>query len=226
MRTLLVLLLAASAALAQSRDFDAASSHQLTGTLGNQVTAPLTLAGWVRPDATSTNHGAFAIDSGGTELYGVRLDTSSNDLVCQIINVPESNQISAGLSVVNGAWQHVACTFDGTNVTGFLDGTKGTPDTDGITDPSPNTISVGGGAGNHMDGQIAHWAVWTVELSDAQILELAQGVMPTSVAPNDLVAYWPIYGDASPESERGTGETNLTVSGAVASSLGPPVAGK
>ncbi len=39
-------------------------------------------------------------------------------------------------------------------------------------------------------GNIAHAAIWNVALTDAEVLELANGIIPTRIRPQSLISYW------------------------------------
>jgi hypothetical protein len=50
-----------------------------------------------------------------------------------------------------------------------------------------------------MNGRIAEAGIWNVALSDREVAALASGVHPARMRPDALVAYWPLWGDDSPE---------------------------
>lgn len=63
-------------------------------------------------------------------------------------------------------------------------------------------------------GRIADVAVWTgVNLSGADATSLNGGASPTSISPGNLLYYWKLCGDASPEPPT-TGSIDMTVTGA------------
>ena len=50
-----------------------------------------------------------------------------------------------------------------------------------------------------LDGDLAEAAMWDVALTDAQVTMLGLGFCPLLVAPEGLVAYWPLLGRFDPE---------------------------
>jgi hypothetical protein len=83
-------------------------------------------------------------------------------------------------------------------------GSKGTNTTGTGTDPSAFDATYIGtrrntSLGNYADGTIAEAGIWNVALSDDEIASLAKGISPLLIRPANLVAYWPLYGNNSPE---------------------------
>lgn len=53
--------------------------------------------------------------------------------------------------------------------------------------------------GNNLDGMLAHAAIWSAALSDAEVLGLSRRASPLLVRPGSLASYWPIWGRHDPE---------------------------
>jgi hypothetical protein len=70
-----------------------------------------------------------------------------------------------------------------------------------------------------MKGLIAHVAIWNIALADADVLLLASGP-PNNVQPANLIDYWTLNTNASPEVPL-VGANNLTVTGTLYSSSDP-----
>ena len=51
-----------------------------------------------------------------------------------------------------------------------------------------NSWNAGANAG--IAGNIAHVGIWNVALTDAEVLSLANGLLPTRVRPQSLISYW------------------------------------
>lgn len=75
-----------------------------------------------------------------------------------------------------------------------------------------------------LDGGVADWATWNVDLTDAEISALAAGVNPTLIRPLSLVCYIPLWGAHSPEIDYLSGVTG-TLSGAFSAISHPGKAG-
>jgi hypothetical protein len=76
---------------------------------------------------------------------------------------------------------------------------------------------------NWHDGRIAEACLWNVALSDAEVAEIADPLTdPRTVQGANLIAYWPLCGDASPEPDE-IGSNDLTVNGAIKADHPPGV---
>ena len=58
-------------------------------------------------------------------------------------------------------------------------------------------LSVGNASGSPFEGKIAHVAIWSTELSDAEIASLAGGTNPLDIQVSSLEAYWDLETDGS-----------------------------
>jgi hypothetical protein len=221
---LLAMTLALPAGAGVSREFDSASNEQLTGT-GSSAASPYTFAAWVNLNANA-DASVFAIHDGISNGYGMRVrDGGVGDGV-------NAGMIYSGsctyltydsVTVTPGVWAFFAASWDGSgNVSTYYNGTYNTG-TEACTDPSVAGIYIGsfGSIGQFYDGFLAHVACWSVALTEKQLNELNQGIVPYMVEPESMTGYWPIIG-ASPEPDF-QGSTNLTVSGTTVSEDGPPV---
>ena len=82
-----------------------------------------------------------------------------------------------------------------------------------------------GTAAAHLDGRMAHIGIWNVVLSAAEVAALAAGVSPLRIRPSALVAYWPLWGNSSPEPDWAGGDQPLTMVGTVPASTQSPRVG-
>ena len=62
-----------------------------------------------------------------------------------------------------------------------------------------------------MNGRLAEIAIWNAALTDDEVLSLSKGVSPLRVDPQNLVAYWPLYGNGSPEPNYVRNSTDLAL---------------
>lgn len=85
-----------------------------------------------------------------------------------------NNFTSVATTLTSGIWYHIAMTYDGTNVRGYLDGTL----VAGPTAQSGDGVSCGAtgsgigslsGAGEYFDGDIDDVRIWTIVRTAAQI---------------------------------------------------------
>ena len=123
-------------------------------------------------------------------------------------------------SVVEGEWQHVAGTYDGTTVKFYLDGVEGaalTKTLDPLASSQPLLIGVNGLAGHLSSrgfiGYISSASVWNFALSDSEILSLSLGTDALEIAPPD--GYWLLNdGEGSSASDLSGNDQTGTIIGA------------
>jgi hypothetical protein len=99
----------------------------------------------------------------------------------------------------------------------YFNGTAGSPQTTSRVPASLNRTTLGAldnslGVNSYYAGGMAEVAFWTAALSDTDIAVLATGVCPLLVRPEALLAYWPLWGIYSPETDL-VGGFNMTVTG-------------
>lgn len=104
---------------------------------------------------------------------------------------------AAGVNLDDGAWHHVAATFDGTTRTIWLDGEQLVSDTPAAPNFVASTFRVGAACNlcsssqeTGFNGRLDDVAVWSESLSDVNIRRLANGGSPLEVLPPGLVANW------------------------------------
>lgn len=122
------------------------------------------------------------------------------------------------------SWHHMGMTYDGTTLTGYLDGiSQGSSSSlSSIGSPVIGT-QIGFGAArppagqgvpsDFLNGELAESAVWSACLSTGEMAGLASGVSTSQVRPRSLVGYWPLYGLASPEPDLSGNANNGTLTG-------------
>lgn len=108
------------------------------------------------------------------------------------------------------AWHHLCIVYEavaGTNPAIYTDGVpQAVTPAGGPTSGSPLTNTdayVIGNRGNDnaraWDGRLAEFAIWDELLSAAECGALARGASPATIRADKLVAYWPLWGSATPE---------------------------
>jgi hypothetical protein len=137
--------------------------------------------------AKNTGQGAFRINVTGTTMLAQRVDNTG------------SASTSSSTTVANtvGTWYHAAGVFlpSGQNVTGYINGTAGTPATNtGSTLTNIDRLVVGtrlsaGSPGLFFDGDIAEVGVWNAALTADEIAGLAKGFACRFARPSALVWY-------------------------------------
>ena len=74
-----------------------------------------------------------------------------------------------------------------------------------------------------MSGHIAEAAIWNVALTAAEVTVLAKGVSPLFIRRQNLVAYWPLYGLHSPETDFSGNNRVMTLNNGPTRGNHPPV---
>lgn len=205
-----------------ARLFDDASSQRLEINLAVIAAVPLTLACWFRSNDLTVTQDLIAIADKDVDTHYFRLiadGAAVGDPVSAVARGGGTSAIavtSAGYTA--NTWQHACAVFtSATSRAAFLDGAnKGTEATN-ATPAGMDRTSIGRlgrlTATAYMSGEIAEAAVYSVALADAEVLMLSLGVSPLMVRPDALVAYWPLLGRYSPETDP-VGAFDLTVTGA------------
>lgn len=190
--------------------------------------AKFTMACWIRPVSFTT--GSFprllAKESpGGYFMYFYAGDGRvAIGVLGSIANYIVNTQ-TALLSAGTNTWQHVAGYWDGTfpgatsNAKIWINGTPATlalNNTGGGTRLSDTNASLTIGnrsAGDRgLPGGFADAAIWSSELSNAEVAALAKGFSPKYIAPQSLEFYAPLVRDRTPVNLRFTVGTATNVS--------------
>ena len=196
-----------------ARLFEADTPDYLAIDTQNVVTSyPITLAGWFKRSVAGDDNGTIIGYGDHAENKRYHLLTHDEDVgkpraavICRGVGGVQTTQITAAAGDVE-EWNHYAGTFEQTSRYAFINGEKSG---EGVTDisfpPADREIYIGVSPrdifGNAADGSIAEVALWNVVLSDTEISALASGVWPSKVRPANLLGYWEVGGNESPEPE-------------------------
>lgn len=156
---------------------------------------PYTIAAWVYDDGTSTSF-PFLVgcSTSGTTAAGTRLQ----------LYLDNAGIVNAGINTVSAAataartvntWFHACAVHaSATSHAAFLNGgNKGTSTSSATFPTGMNRTSINAwnaGANVGIAGNMAHVAIWNVALDDAEVLELANGLIPTRIRPQSELSYW------------------------------------
>lgn len=193
-----------------ARDFNGSTQLLYANTM---VTAyPLTMACWFNSDSVAVQQflmavvnwvGGAAGDYFGLEACGVVAGDPVRASVYQTGVAYSPADTTAAYTA--GTWYHACGVYaSATSRAAYLNGAnKGTVATN-VTPISLGVVSIGTAYRSDTpavftDGRIAEAAIWGAALTDAEVAVLAQGVSPLLVRPADLLAYWPLLGNTSPE---------------------------
>lgn len=205
-----------------SRSFAGASTQYLDVAAASVSGSPFSMACWFRVTNITQNHILVWVgvegDSGkwsAIRAAGQEAGDPASFIQNQYTAGPTGEAQSSSAYTAN-TWHHIVGTCaSATSRAVFLDGgNKGTDTTNVGTVTGHDKHSIGmardGSPSGPTDGYIAEVAVWNVVLSDAEAAILALGYWPPYVRPANLLAYWPLLGNLSPEIDR-VGRFDMTL---------------
>lgn len=211
-----------------SRDFNGTADWLRAASAPGVTGMPLSIAAWFNPDNVTTSGFLVAVHLDNNDSYGLRASGATAGDPVTAIQVAGGVSASAVSSTgyTAGSWHHACAVFTSSTLrAAYRNGaSKGTNAT--ANAPAASTgVTVGGNGVPTtptalFPGLIAEIGVWNVALSDAEVALLATGELPSFVRPDDLVAYWPLIGNTSPEVDLVDG-VNLTISGSPAAAAHP-----
>lgn len=205
-----------------ARLFDDASTQSLANAAAAVTAVPLTMACWVYSDDATIEQVPMSIVPAGSAgdrfaLYlagDVAGDFAQAAVGSSTIGTSRANA-TAGYSV--NTWHHIAGVFTSATLrAAFIDGgNKGTNTANNTPAVTLDRTCIGAIADSlpraFFSGRIAEAAIWNVALSDEDIASLAKGFSPCLIRPQSLVAYWPLFGNGSPEPDRWKNRYDLTL---------------
>lgn len=184
-----------------------ASTHIIQS--GDTVTYPtaMTVACWER--CTSQGDADSLLCTSASVQPAIRWEfsgTDSMDMFRQFSGAEARWRVEGW--TINSVWRHVCWTHDGglTTATCYKDGAV--QSVNEMVAPSGSFSGGSGtwGIGNEpgesraVVGDLAHMAIWEVELTAAEVAALAAGFSPLAIRPVSLHRYWPLDGQ-NPEVE-------------------------
>jgi len=215
-----------------SRFFDVGASDSVSNASNPVQTYPFSYFAWQNSKNLTGAQHIIGLVNPGSSVEFCRLSCQGNAAGDPIRNISLSGgAFSANSTIAYTAdvWQSSCGTMEAganKNIVYLNGGNKATATGQDPVPTTMTTVSIGRvldlTPANTFDGEIAHCAVWTVILTDAEVLILSHGVNPFIVRHEALALYYPLDGNESPEPEY-VAQLNGTVSGAIKSTTGPPV---
>lgn len=181
---------------------------KLVGTTGgDQFIAGVLTSGSIN------NYWALELDGGGHPVATTR--TTGNATAQAAVTISDTT-----------TWHHLCFVSSANNSRSiYVDGANKVTETTSRTPSGVNLTQAGLAGDSTLDAnlKIAHLSVWSVALSDGEVATLAAGALPFTVEPANLVDYYPLGSNASPETDYGSLNHSLTVTGASYDSDTPTV---
>lgn len=177
------------------------SAHLETSTIPS-VVYPFTMACWVRP-ITATGSTFLGIGSTTSSSQYVILSRSSGNATFE---APLGTAATGASIAVINQWYHICGRANSSsNWEIFTDGVIGSSGVPAYTPSGLNRLTLTGvyltTFGSQANADIAEAAFWAgVALTNVEILELSKkGTPASSIRPQNLTHYWPLYGGHEPE---------------------------
>jgi len=217
-----------------ARDFDNNTANNLSVDVAAVAVAPLTMACWFRCDLSNSVDGLMWVgDKDVADHFWVLFadgGVAGDPVRMRAIAGGTAQTASTSTGFTAGVWHH-ACGVEAsaTSRSAYIDGGSKATNTTSVSPANADRTAIGlfndsTPSGPH-DGRIAEAGIWDVALTDAEVKTLADGVSPLNVRPANLIAYWPLHGNRSPEPNlAGDPALNLTIAGTVAQADHAPVA--
>jgi hypothetical protein len=146
--------------------------------LGLTGGSEMTISVWVRPDTPTTWHSTVLASHAFYRPYAIKTRGLGSSVTAQYILTTSSggsyiNADSGGIIV--GSWYHIACTYDGTTASIYVDGElQNSVSTSGTLSTATQSIFAGANPyPNHFyNGAIDNIKIWNRALSANEIQDL------------------------------------------------------
>jgi hypothetical protein len=219
-----------------ARSFTRASSNYASSDTTPVTAVPLTMACWFYPTDGTTYQQLMGLhkrsDNGSSNFSGFFLEFNgqSTDYISATTGAgAAASTANSTAGATLNAWNHGCAVYaSATSRTIYLNGGNSATNTASRVPSGVDSIAVGHSywstRANFLNGRLADAAIWNVALSATEAEALARGVSPLRIRPGNLVAYWPIFGTASPEIDVSRGAYPLTLSGTAVAEHAPVMA--
>lgn len=188
------------------------STQYLQASSPTVSTHPMSWSGWFYFDDVTRNDTCLVIRNNSSfEGWDLRKETAGK---AAAVSFNGSNKTALGTTtLVSGTWYHLGCVFASTTsrkiyVNGTLEATETTAAAFGAT---PDRFAIGSfiGGGLPLKGRAAQIGVYNIGLSDANMVSLAGGSLPSAVAAANLQNYYKLVADGTDEQ----GNLSMTLNG-------------
>ena len=185
-----------------ARLFDDASSEYLEIASALGLSLPFTMATFFYTDDDTLNEALMWVGykDWTDTFYSLHCGPLQNGLVADARKTPMSTSFAVTTADYSAnTWHHGCAVFAATNSrAAYLDGGNKGTDATLIDTITPDRTSIGrcgdSTPGGYFSGSIAWPAIWNVALTDDEVAQLALGVCPLLIRPQNLVAFWPLGG--------------------------------
>lgn len=183
-----------------ARSFNDAATEYLALDSAPATTMPLSMACWFRSDSVALEQRIMWLGDKDSDAHFYSLNargaTAGDPISFSYCAGGSTYRATSTTGYTANTWYH-ACgvATDAIHKYVYLNGGSKDYDANNATPANLDRICFakfgGSTAGNYLSGMVAEAAIWTVALSDADVLMLSKGVSPLLVQGASLVAYWP-----------------------------------
>ena len=196
-------------------DFVSSSTQyiDLTNTGFPTGNASRTISAWIKSDSTGQNNEQGILRYGTTatrQLFMMSLAASSGQL--RVATYADDFTYSTA-DLRDDAWHHVALTYDGTSIKGYVDGSYVGVETNTLVNTTANSPAIGNwnGAGFTFNGAISNVLLYTESLTDANILTLYNNGTPQTTPYGSPFGWWKLDNLVTGIQDSGSGGNNGTL---------------
>ena len=215
-----------------ARLFDNALSQYLERDSAVVATQPLTMAAWFNSDDATITQAILSVvdkdDASKMHFLEIAGAVAGDPVRMASIVAGSPSYAASTTGYTANTWFHAAGVVSASNArAAYINGgSKGTDATEEDPLLVLDRTSIGrlgdSTPSQYFSGSIAEVAVWDIALTDNEIIVLSKGFSPLFVRPQNLVAYWPLIGNYSPETDI-VGANNLTLTGTVVKANHPRI---
>lgn len=196
-------------------DFVSSSTQyiDLTNTGFPTGNASRTMSAWIKSDSTGQNNeqGILRYGTKATrQLFMMSLAASSGQLR---VSTYADDLTYSTADLRDDAWHHVALTYDGTSIKGYVDGSYVGLETNTLVNTTANSPAIGNwnDAGFTFNGAISNVLLYTETLTDANILTLYNNGTPQTTPYGSPFGWWKLDDLATGIQDSGSGGNNGTL---------------
>jgi len=227
----LVLLLSLSAnAQNNARNFPGSSSNSLDNSVSYVAGASVfTISAWVKNGSIAQTN-TYVIEAyGASHADQVSLIYGYSSHQYQLYTFNQSSgtnpQSISGMTIADTNWHHIAYTYDGTTLNGYVDGANKFSTAIAFVTNTPHShfyAAESNSGSSNINAAIAQIVITDTALSAGNITSLSNCTDATTLGlGGHLVGYWKLNAGASPELDSSGNGNSLTVTGTTTVS-GPP----
>lgn len=211
-----------------ARLFNKAAGDNLRSGAAVRTAVPFTMGIWARSGDGADNFQTLMAIGQDTvdENFRMRARLTSVKVEVEADGAAGTGSADTTVGMTAGVWHHIMGVYASTTSrSAFLDGANKVTNTSLAVPAGLNTTWIGelddGSPSDRFSGDLARAAFWDVALVDQNVATVANGWSPRQVAIDNLIAYYPVNGQATEPNIVGTG-FNMTVAGTTVSEE-PPV---